>query len=161
MDKTFDLLKDNNMTDQHCFNKIHYSFSSLGAKVLHSGNKMDEDENYLINDEDFMDLQRHSGKLRKCIKSKQLTICNVNYIGVVVNAQPITCHNTLKSKTTTMEFFLNGAELSLNSSNSGNLNSLCLAGVVVASLPLTQEVAGLSPFTVMANIFVTEYSVNL
>ena len=36
---------------------------------------------------------------------------------------------------------------------------MCLTGAVVASWPLTQEVAGLaglSPFTVMINIFVTE-----
>ena len=37
----------------------------------------------------------------------------------------------------------------------------CLAGTVVASWSLTQEVAGLSPFTVMANIFVTEFSENI
>ena len=35
---------------------------------------------------------------------------------------------------------------------------MCLAGAVVASWPLTQEVAGSSPFTVMTNIFVTEFS---
>ena len=35
---------------------------------------------------------------------------------------------------------------------------LCLAGTVVASWSLTQEVASLSPFTVMTNIFVTEFS---
>ena len=34
----------------------------------------------------------------------------------------------------------------------------CLAGTVVASLSLTQEVAGLSSFTVMTNIFVTKFS---
>ena len=34
----------------------------------------------------------------------------------------------------------------------------CLAGAVVASWTLTQEVAGLSPSTVMTNIFVTEFS---
>ena len=33
---------------------------------------------------------------------------------------------------------------------------LCLAGTVVASLP--QEVAGSNPFTVITNIFVTEFS---
>ena len=32
------------------------------------------------------------------------------------------------------------------------------AGAVEASWPLTQEVAGLSPFTVMTNIFVTEFT---
>ena len=36
---------------------------------------------------------------------------------------------------------------------------ICLAGDVVASWCLTQEVAGSSPFTVMAAIFVTEFSV--
>ena len=35
---------------------------------------------------------------------------------------------------------------------------MCLAGAVVACWSLTQEVAGSSPFTVMANIFVTEKS---
>ena len=35
---------------------------------------------------------------------------------------------------------------------------MCLAGTVVASWSLTQEVAGLGPFTVMANIFVTEFA---
>ena len=34
---------------------------------------------------------------------------------------------------------------------------MCLAGAVVASWSLIQEVAGLSPFTVMTNIFVTEF----
>ena len=34
---------------------------------------------------------------------------------------------------------------------------MCLAGAAVASWSLTQEVAGLSPFTVMRNIFVTEF----
>ena len=34
---------------------------------------------------------------------------------------------------------------------------MCLAGIVVTSWSLTQEVAGLSPFTVMTNIFVTEF----
>ena len=35
---------------------------------------------------------------------------------------------------------------------------MCLAGAVVASWSLTQEVAGSGPFTVMTNIFVTEFS---
>ena len=35
---------------------------------------------------------------------------------------------------------------------------MCLAGTVVASWSLTQEVAGSNPFTVMTNIFVTEFS---
>ena len=35
---------------------------------------------------------------------------------------------------------------------------MCLAGTVVASWSLTQEVAGSSLFTVMTNIFVTEFS---
>ena len=71
------------------------------------------------------------------------------------------------------EFSLNGAELSLNSANSGNLinhlstnkvkfkdpvSHMCLAGALVASWSLTQEVAGLSLFTVMTNIFVTEFA---
>ena len=67
-----------------------------------------------------------------------------------------------------MEFFLNGVEISYNSVNSGNLINLikfkdsvshmCLAGALVASWSLTQEVAGLSPFTVMRYIFVTEFA---
>ena len=66
-----------------------------------------------------------------------------------------------------MEFFLNRAGFLLNSANSGNLvnhwrmnraqfmdpvSHMCLAGPVVASWSLTQEVAGSSPFTVMKNI---------
>ena len=34
---------------------------------------------------------------------------------------------------------------------------MCLVAFVVTSWSLTQEVAGLSPFTVMTNIFVTEF----
>ena len=60
-----------------------------------------------------------------------------------------------------MEFFPNGAELSLNSVISGNLINhlsmnwaqfkdplcyLCLSGTVVVSWSLTQEVAGSTPF---------------
>ena len=37
------------------------------------------------------------------------------------------------------------------------VSHMCLAGAVVASWSLTQEVAGLSPFTVVTNIFVTEF----
>ena len=37
------------------------------------------------------------------------------------------------------------------------VSHMCLAGAVVASWSLIQEVAGLSPFTVMTNIFVTEF----
>ena len=36
-----------------------------------------------------------------------------------------------------------------------------LAGAVVASWSLTHEVAGLSPFTVRKNIFVSEFSENI
>ena len=36
---------------------------------------------------------------------------------------------------------------------------MCLSGAVVAFWSLTQEVAGSSPFAVMTNIFVTEFSV--
>ena len=75
-----------------------------------------------------------------------------------------------------MEFFLNGLELLLNSVNSANsgtlinhrsmnwaqfkytLSYMYLAGTVVASGSLTQDVASLSHFTVMTNIFVTEFS---
>ena len=35
---------------------------------------------------------------------------------------------------------------------------MCLAGTVVASKPLMQEMLGLSPSTVMKNIFVTEFA---
>ena len=38
------------------------------------------------------------------------------------------------------------------------VSNTCLAGTVVASQSLRQEVAGLSPFTVMTNIFVTEFA---
>ena len=39
------------------------------------------------------------------------------------------------------------------------VSHICLAGAVVASWNLTQEVVSLSPFTVMKNIFGTEFSV--
>ena len=73
-----------------------------------------------------------------------------------------------------MEFFLNRAELSLNSVNSAISGKLinhwgmnwdqlkdpvchmCLAGAVVASWSLTQDAAGSSPFTVKRIIFVSE-----
>ena len=35
---------------------------------------------------------------------------------------------------------------------------MCLAGTVVAFWSLTQKVAGSSPFTVMTNVFVTEFA---
>ena len=35
---------------------------------------------------------------------------------------------------------------------------MCLAGSVIASWSLTQDVAGSSPFTVMTNIFVFEFT---
>ena len=38
------------------------------------------------------------------------------------------------------------------------VSHMCLAGTVIASWSLTEEVAGSSPFTVMTNIFVTEFS---
>ena len=38
------------------------------------------------------------------------------------------------------------------------VSHLCLAGVVVASWCLTQEMAGLNPFIEMTNILVTEFS---
>ena len=59
---------------------------------------------------------------------------------------------------------------SVNSANSGNLinhssmnwgqfkdpvSQMCLAGVVLASLTLIQEVAGSNPFTTMTNILVS------
>ena len=38
------------------------------------------------------------------------------------------------------------------------LSHMCLAGAVIASWPLTQELTDSNPFTVMTNIFVTELS---
>ena len=38
------------------------------------------------------------------------------------------------------------------------LSHMCLAGTVVASWSLTQEVAGSNTFTIMTNILVTEFS---
>ena len=38
------------------------------------------------------------------------------------------------------------------------VSHVCLAGAMVASWTLTQEVAGSSTFTVMTNIFVTEFT---
>ena len=35
---------------------------------------------------------------------------------------------------------------------------MCLVGDVVASWSLTQEVVGYSPFTVMTNLFITEFA---
>ena len=39
-----------------------------------------------------------------------------------------------------------------------SVSHTCLTGTVVASWSITQETAGLNPFTVMTNIFVTEFS---
>ena len=70
-------------------------------------------------------------------------------------------------------FFPKWNRNSLNSANSGNLinhlnmnwakikdpvSHMCLTGAVVASWSLTQEVEVLNLFTVMTNIFVTEFS---
>ena len=41
------------------------------------------------------------------------------------------------------------------------ISHMCVTGTVVASWPLTQEVAESSPFTVMKYIFVTEFSENI
>ena len=38
---------------------------------------------------------------------------------------------------------------------------MCLAGAVVSSWSLTQEVAGMNPFTVMTHIFVIESNENI
>ena len=38
------------------------------------------------------------------------------------------------------------------------MSHMCFAGDVVASWSLTQEVASSNPFTVMTNIFVTEFA---
>ena len=42
--------------------------------------------------------------------------------------------------------------------NKDPVSHMCLAGTAVASWSLTQEVASLTPFTVMTNIFVNEFS---
>ena len=39
-----------------------------------------------------------------------------------------------------------------------SVSHVCLAGAVEASWSLTQEVPGSNPFTVMTNIFVTEFA---
>ena len=79
------------------------------------------------------------------------------------------------SEKESLEFFLNRAELSLNSVNSGNpkitepwigLNLKILSlhvscwccGSILVSLTRPGRVAGSSSFTVMTNIFVTEFS---
>ena len=41
------------------------------------------------------------------------------------------------------------------------VSHMCLVGAVVASWSLTQEVEGLSLFTVMTNVFVCEFSENI
>ena len=41
------------------------------------------------------------------------------------------------------------------------VSHMCLAGAVVVSWYLIQEVEGSSPFTVMTNIFVTDFSENV
>ena len=41
------------------------------------------------------------------------------------------------------------------------VSHMCLAGTVVVSWSLIQEVAGSSPFTLMTNIFVTDFSENV
>ena len=38
---------------------------------------------------------------------------------------------------------------------------MCLAGAVITSWSIIQEVAGSNPFTVMTNIFVTEFAEHL
>ena len=76
-----------------------------------------------------------------------------------------------------LEMFLNGAELKLNSVisvHSANLiitqawiglqdlvSHMCLAGTVVVSWTLIQEMADLSPFTVMTNILTVRNIVNV
>ena len=40
----------------------------------------------------------------------------------------------------------------------GSVFHMCLAGAGTASWSLKQEVAGLSPFTLMTNIFVNDFS---
>ena len=38
------------------------------------------------------------------------------------------------------------------------VSHMCLAGTVEATWSVTQDVTGLSPFTIMTNIFVSEFS---
>ena len=38
------------------------------------------------------------------------------------------------------------------------VSHMCLVGDMVASWSLTQEVVGYSPFTVMTNLFITEFA---
>ena len=38
------------------------------------------------------------------------------------------------------------------------VSNMCLAGAMVPSWSFTQEIANLNPFTVLTNIFVTEFS---
>ena len=78
----------------------------------------------------------------------------------IIYTDTIHC-SILLIETTIMEFFLNGAQLSLNSANLGNLINcssmnwaqfkdpvfhMCLAGTVATSWILTQEASGLSSF---------------
>ena len=42
-----------------------------------------------------------------------------------------------------------------------HMSQMCLAGTVVASWSLRREMADLNPFTIMTNIFVTEFSENI
>ena len=92
---------------------------------------------------------------------------------VKIKTDPLTMYCLVQAQmsNSTVEFFLNGAESSFNSVNSANsgnlinqssmnwaefkdpLSHVCLAGDVVASWSLTQEMAGLSPFTIITNIF--------
>ena len=75
-----------------------------------------------------------------------------------------------------MEAHLSSPRNSVNSMNLGNLTNhltmnkskfndlvshMCLGGLVVASLSLARKVIGSNPFTVMTNIFVTEFSGNI
>ena len=52
--------------------------------------------------------------------------------------------------------FLRGPKLSLKD----DVSHMCLTGIVVACWSLTQYVADLSPFTVITNIIVTEFSIS-
>ena len=111
-------------------------------------------------------------------RKKLLRTIFINHNDTTRNANSVILQRLLLYRTNctdSMEFFQNGAELSLNSVNSANSGNLinhwsmnwaqfknpvyhmCLAGAVVASWPLIQEEAGLSPFTVRTNIFVTEF----
>ena len=90
------------------------------------------------------------------VKCKRLKY-RIAFFHTLVNRTNKTYNNMSSSDVVSLEFFLNGAELSLNSVNSEKLinhwsmnwaqfkdpiSHMCLAGAVVAAWSLTQEAAG-------------------